>query len=188
MIIKSLAAAAVVLSLASPVCASDFKVVPHGSFLIDLDTMDDHFSVWRATDVADVNAVHAHVTLARCGKSKQYACVAHIRVKSGDKAVGITIMQLKGSGPLYVVSKGPDDEDQQIYLTPPIAGESFDVGIHWAADGKVGLDLYDAANKEIGQGFEHHEADLGGPVDTVEVSGSTSEVTIDKLELGTETP
>ncbi|MGZ3306219.1 MAG: hypothetical protein ACXU8U_10210 [Asticcacaulis sp.] len=173
-------------ALSGAALAGDFKVAPHGSYLIDLDTADDSFSVWRSEDLGELNAVHARMRIARCGKSKQYACQGHIRLSSGDKSVSIEVISLKPGAPLYVTLDDGVDSHRQMFLSPPEADEAFDFHIRWSADGKISFDLYDKLNHGIGQGFEHREYDLAAPVKSMEVTGSTSEVEFNKLELGSE--
>jgi len=183
---KTIAIAIALAALSSAAQAGDFKVAPHGSYLIDLDTADDSFSVWRSEDLGDVNAVHAHMRIARCGKSKEYACQAHIRLYSGDKSVSIAVTSLKPGAPLYVTLDDGVDAHRQMFLSAPAADEAFDFDIHWSPDGKISVDLYDTVSRGVGQGFEHHEYDLAAPVKAMEVTGSTSEVEVNKLELGSE--
>lgn len=183
---KTIAMAFTLAALSGAAQAGDFKVAPHGSYVIDLDTADNSFSEWRSDDVSDLNAAHAHMRIARCGKSKEYACQAHIHLYSGDKAVSIGVTALKPGAPLYVTLEDGVDAHRQMFLAPPTADEAFDFDIRWSPTGKISVDLYDKVSRGIGQGFEHHEYDLAGPVTAMEVTGSTSEVEVNKLELGSE--
>ncbi len=196
MILKMAAAAACLLMLAGPAAAGDFHVVPHGSYLIDLDTQDGNFSQWETHDVGDINALRAHMTFARKG-SGQYAPVVTVAVLSGDKEVRVQFTAFPKSGPLIGLVHGTkpdngdkpagiDDPNLQLVLMPPEFSEGFDLHVSWTPDGKVSFDVYDKANKSVGQGFEHHVMALDGPVTGIRLSNSTGEVEFNKLELGTE--
>jgi hypothetical protein len=190
MIVKASILAAVLMATAAGAHAGEFKAASHGSYLIDLDTQDGNFALWRTEDVGDINALRAHITLARKGSGK-YLPVVTLRIGRGDKSVMLQLAAFPKSGPLVgFVQDGEkkDDPNQQLIMLAPEFQEPFDVHVRWTPEGKVSFDIYDKANKAIGQGFEHHEIDLGGAPTSVEITNSTGEVEFNKLELGTETP
>ena len=127
---KTIAMAVALTALSGAAQAGDFKVAPHGSYIIDLDTADDSFSLWRSDDLSDLNAAHAHLRIPRCGKSKQYACQAHIRLYSGDKSVSLGVTALKPGAPLYVTLEDGVDAHRQMFLSAPAADEAVDFDIH----------------------------------------------------------
>ncbi len=185
---KSLILAASLFAIPSFAYAGDFQPVKHGSYLVDLDTQDGNFSLWKTSDVSDVNALRAHLTLLRKGSGK-YAPSVVLSLLSGDKRVSLKVIALPKSGPMFLqVVKDNDDKTGQMILTPPEFQEAFDIHVRWTPDGKVSFDVYSKANKDIGQGFEHHEVDLGGAVTDIEITNSTGEAEFNKLELGNEAP
>lgn len=194
MILKIIAITGLLL-LAEPALAGEFHVAPHGSYKIDLDTQDGNFSQWETSDVSDINTLHAHITFLRKG-SGNYAPIMTMGLMSGGKSVYIQFVALAQKGPLFGIVHGthPDDqgtsakfnENRQLILTPPEFSEGFDVHVSWTPEGKVSFDIYDKANASLSQGFEHHEVQLDGPVTSVRLSNSTSEVEFNKLELGVE--
>lgn len=170
--------------------ADDFKPVPRGSYTLDLDTADGNFSEWNLNDLTDVNAVRAHVTFARKGKHKTYAAFFTLSLRGETKRGDVSFTALSANGPLYTVvglkdEKGKISED--MVLVPPELGEDFDLKIRWSGDGKISLDIYSKANRNIGQGFEHREIDLGEPVTGLTIGNSTGEIVIDPLQLGQDT-
>lgn len=190
MIFKAFGIAAICVFAASAAQAGDFTAVKHGSYMIDLDTQDGNFSLWKTEEVADLNALKAHVTFARKGGGK-YAPMVSLSLYSGDKRVNLQFTAFPKSGPLigYVTgNQGSNDPNRQLIMTPPNFEEGFDIRARWTPEGKVSFDVYSKANETLGQGFEHHEIDLGGPVTSIQISNSTSEVEFNKLELGTEAP
>ncbi len=189
---KILAMAAAFALAASGANAGTFQAAPHGSYLLDMDTGDGNFSLWETKDVADINAVQAHITFARKGKSKDYAPSFRITLETaGDVSARVDFSALPKSGPLigFVTTfKGRDETGRELIIMGPEFAEPFDLKIAWTADGKISVDTYDKAVATIGQGFEHHQADVGQAITAVSVSVSTGEVEFNKLELGTVTP
>ncbi len=171
--------------------AESFTPVERGTYSLDLDTTDGNFSQWALNDLSGVNATRAKVTFARKGKHKTYAALATLSVEGKTRQVYIRFAALSDNGPLYSTVTLADSNGQikeEVVLLPPDMKETFDLHVQWTPEGKVIFDLFDHANKDVGQGFERHEIEMGEPVTALKIINSTGEVAIDPLQVGQATP
>lgn len=170
----------------SAVAAETFTPGPGQTYLLDLDTADGNFSVWRADDLQGANALRAKVTFARLGLDKRWSPNFQVRVGDASMTVGLTVVGVKNKVLVTTLRTLRDNKvvgKEESFLLGPEPGETFDLEIDWDASGRIAFLIRDRAAKAI-NGFERHEARLDGPPTRVEIVGSTGEVLFDPLQLG----
>lgn len=188
----SIAAAAIAatagMGLAGPVCAQTFTPAGNASYTVDLDTQNGNFSVWRAKDLGGLNALRAKVVVSRLGKDSKWAPSFQIKLENANSHADLSIDGIKGLLFLHAQSWDGDKQVQdELFLMPPEVGETFGLELDWKADGSAVIVVHAKATEKV-SGFERHEIKLSGAPSSLEVSGSTGEITLDPLQLGRVTP
>ncbi len=178
--------AACLVFVGQSAAAQSFAPSPNGSFLLDLDTQSGSFSVWRANEIAGVNAVRAHVTFARKGVDRQWAPTFQIRLSNESHDAVLSFVAVPNSGPLIVQAslvQGQQQSEQQTFLLTPTFQEAFDIDIDWTPAGVVTFTVHSQAAQAV-NGYERHQVTISGPPNTISATCSTGEVTFNPIQLG----
>jgi hypothetical protein len=146
--------------------------------------------VWRAEDLTGLNALRSQVTFARLGTDRQWAPSFHVTLGAGPARVTFGVTGLKDKNLLLTTLEtwqGDKQVSQELYVMMPTPGERFVLELDWSPDGTVTALIRDKAAQQIA-GFERHVAKLSGPPTTLSITGSTGEVELRPLQLGTSAP
>lgn len=169
-----------------------FTPAANSSFLVDLDTPDDHIALWEADDLTGLTALRAQMTVRGViAKGKRNPTfVVQLENDKGD----VAFMAFTKPGkalliPMGMVHEGDADKDQGmngLFVSTFEVGETVDLAIDWNADGKVAIVLKDKASAKIGgQGYERHEYQLpGGAPTRIKIMAISGEVEFKNLQLG----
>ncbi len=169
---------ALALVAAVPVHADTFVPVPQLSdIVLDQDTGNGKYSVWRIAHPETLNAIRTTVQVHRLGQDDRWAPGFGIFLKSGNKEVAFQIFSGTRQPPLamhlFANKGGATAEDQNFAATLGL-DQKLDVAIDWTADGTVTVEA----------GGEKHTIALGAPVTSVEFICSTGEVEFSPLQIG----
>lgn len=185
---KSPMMAAVVAAclFAAPVAAAEFQPVPNARYVIDLDTPDDSFSLWRQSDLSGISSARAQVTFRRVGKKKAFSPGASIILANdGSQARLSFAVTPKGSVAILTASRGEMALASELFVMPIEPDETFGLEVDWTPEGKVMVRLATRAVKTMGgDGFERHEVTIDGAPTSLEVVGVASEIELKPLTLG----
>ena len=189
-------AAAAAMALLAPAAQARepipaFTPAPNSSFLVDLDTPDDHIALWEADDLTGLTALRAKMTVRNVVAKgvRNPTFVVQLENDKGD----VTFMVFTKPGkslmvPLGTVHQGDANLDQganSVFVSTFEVGETVDLAIDWTADGKVAIVLKDKAAAKIGQGWERHEYQLpGGAPTRIKIMAISGEVEFKDLKLG----
>jgi hypothetical protein len=161
------------------VSAQSFVPVSNPKIDLALDTMNGHFSYWRTSNLGDLNALRATLSVTRLGNDPKWAPVFSIRVNIGGGdflAFHIGTEARKLPLLLRVLShrNGKTEYPAKFAKTLRI-DEKLDVEMSWSA-GKLIIRVGNAETKEM---------PISGPVTGLQISASTGELLVDGLVLGT---
>ena len=185
-----------VMCLAAPLIiggaasAETFKPLPNATHMVDLDTGNGSFSVWEARDLSGANTLRARFRVNRTGTDKKWAPTFKFRLHDGDKWVGFVVLGLPGKTPLIPSverSDGPKDKPE-LFLTFMQVGEVADLTLKWTQNGAVAINLRSPQSLSTSPTGETHTADLGKLPTKFSLIGSTGEIEVMSLELGTTSP
>jgi hypothetical protein len=163
---------------AAPAYADAFVPVPQlADMVLDQDTANGKYSVWRIAHPETLNAIRTAVQVHRLGQDDRWAPGFGIFLKSGDKEVAFQIFSDTRQPPLamhlFANKDGTTTEDQKFAATLGL-DQKLDLAIDWTADGVVTVEA----------GGEKHTIALGAPVTSVDFSSSTGEVEFNPLQIG----
>jgi len=176
-----LAAATCALLMSAPALAESFTPSPPGSMVLDLDTQGGNFSAWRIEDAQAINTIHATLQVDRLGLDPHWAPGFTISFINGTDRVMFRIQSADRKPPLtmrLVMMKNDKTADEQDYLATVGMDEKLELTMTWTADGAVSARA----------GDEKRTIALGAPVRAVEIAGSTGEVELNPLTIGTTAP
>ena len=183
---------AVSLVAGQPLAAAPFKAAPHTRQMTDLDTAPGHFSVWTAQDLDGINAIRLRFRINAVAKDpdKKWAPIFRFQLKRGDQVVQLSLTGFAGKTPLLLqfqqVSGRTTTSDEQIPALMQV-GELADLAIDWSADGKASFLLKSAdPSSPIAQG-RVYTGQLAGSPSEFTILGSTGEIEVQSIELGTST-
>ncbi|HYD88786.1 MAG TPA: hypothetical protein VEA80_15030 [Vitreimonas sp.] len=170
----------------TPAAAQSFSAAPNASFVLDFDSEDGNFSLWRATDLTGINALRARATFVRKGQHRQWAPSFAISVGSEGADASISFTAAPRSGPLMVEAalwRGGEPSAEETFLLTPAFQEPFDIHVDWTEEGLVTFTVFSRAAQAV-NGYERRQVNLGQAPTTVRITGSTGEVLFEPLQLG----
>lgn len=170
--------------------AQTFTASPNSSFVLDFDSEDGNFSLWRLNDLSGLTALRARTTFARKGTDARWAPSFSIAVGNDNATARLSVLAAPNSGPLIVETslvQGRTRDQRETFVLTPTFEEPFDLHVNWTPDGVVTFRIYSRAAQAV-NGYEQHQVRLGVPPTALSISGSTSEVQFDPLQLGTTSP
>jgi hypothetical protein len=150
---------------------------PPGSTVLDLDTQDGNYSIWRLEAADGIDAIHTTVQVHRLGNDPRWTPTFTITLRNGDAGVLLHMSSRTRQPPLTLeseVTKAGKETSGETYIVTLPLDQKMDIKIEWTPDGTVAF----------WAGGEKHTVALGAPVKTVEFSGSTGEVEYNPLEIG----
>jgi hypothetical protein len=181
-----LAAACVLATFANSAWAADFERAPNQSFSLDLDTEAGNFSQWRSGDLTGFNALRTRMTFVRLGAHSKWAPSFHLSLVNGGERATFDVTGVAGKKPLIaslVHWKDQKEASREAFLMMPEAAETFALEVDWTPTGEVTVVVRDKAAQAL-NGFERRSVSLAAAPSSLEISGSTGEVTLSPLELG----
>ena len=175
--------AALFCVLAAPAWAADFKPAPLGTILLDLDTAEQHGSVWELDELGTINAMRATVTIRGLqpdtGRIKPGTMIT---LSNAGEMVYFMVMCAPATSVCSMVmlhNRGDTDvkEDGGIFLSALGigVGQPFTIAVDWTAQGEVSVTLSDK---------ETHTAKMSAPPTKLEIDGFASEVEFKPLSIG----
>ncbi|HRD27755.1 MAG TPA: hypothetical protein PLO65_05600 [Caulobacter sp.] len=185
---KSLITAAVVAAslAAAPAWAADFQPAPNADYVLDLDTPDDSFSLWRQSDLSGISAARAQVTFRRVGRKKAFSPGASIILANDQSEARLSfVVAPKGAVAILIASRGETKLGSELFVMPVEPGETFGLELDWTPEGKVVVRMATRAVKTLGgDGFERHEITMAGAPTRMEIVGVAAEIELKPLTLG----
>lgn len=177
------------LAAAQPLGAAAFTPAPHAQHKIDLDTAPGHFSVWEASDLSGINAVRAHFRVRIAAKDPQWAPVFRFQLQRGEELAQVTLLGLPGKTPVVLQLdqrlRANEEVRSEMFATGTQIGEEVDLEIDWTPDGTVGFTIKSPQSLQVSAQGERHTAKLSGAPTTFSILGSTGEIEVGSLALGT---
>ena len=186
--IRMLTTTGLCLAAAQPLSAATFTAAPHAQHMIDLDTAPGHFSVWNANDLSGLNAVRAHFRVSAVARDNKWGPIFRFQLKRGDELVQVSLMGFPGKKPLLIQldhSKGGVTQPPEAFVTFMQVEELADLEIDWTADGQVTFTLKSPESLQVSPQGERHMARLSGTPTGFSIVGSTGEIEVQSLGLGT---
>lgn len=181
-----LAAACALATAANSASAGEFQRAPNQSFSLDLDTEPGNFSQWRSGDLTGLNALRTRMTFVRLGTHPKWAPSFHLSLVNGGERATFDVQGVGGKKPLIATLvhwKDRKEASRETFLMMPEAGETFALEADWTPTGEVTIVIRDKAAEAL-NGFERRSVTLAAAPSSLEISGSTGEVTLSPLELG----
>lgn len=169
-----------------------FTPAANSSFLVDLDTPDDHMALWQADDLTGMTALRAQMTVRGVIDKGKRNPTFVVQLENDKGSVSFMAFTKPGKSMLValgIVKQGDSSVDQGtngIFTSIFEVGETVDLAIDWTADGKVSIVLKDKTSAKIGgQGFERHVYELAGGAPTrMKIMAMSGEVEFKDLRLG----
>ena len=166
------------LAITTTSAAQTFKAAPGlDQISMDLDTQSGNFSNWKSDNLCGFSGLRAALTMPRLGKDEDFLPSTQVIVKHDKEGIGVRFSSLDRTNSLtgtFVHVLGAQDDAKP--LTKAFDAEkTIDIAIDWSIDGTVTV--------KVGQ--ESQTMRLAGSVDHLEISNSTSEVIVSRLQLGT---
>lgn len=178
------------LTFGGAAAAQTFVAAPNSSFVLDFDSEDGNYSLWRVADLSGANALRTRATFVRKGQHDQYAPSFTIAVGDDSAQARISISAAPRSGPLIVetaLTQGQERSQEDNFALTPHFQEAFDLHVDWTQDGLVTFTVFSRAAQAV-NGYERHQVDLGRAPNTLSITGSTGEVLFDPVQLGRTAP
>lgn len=177
------------LAAAQPLAAAAFTPAPHAQHRMDLDTAPGHFSVWETSDLSGIDAVRAHFRVRIAAKDPQWAPVFRFQLLRGEELAQVTFLGLPGKKPVLL------QLDQRLHANEQVKSEMFatgtqideevDLEIDWTPDGTIGFTIKSPQSLQVSAQGERHATKLSGAPTKFSILGSTGEIEIQSLALGT---
>jgi len=165
-----------------------FAAAPGQTFNLDLDTPEARFSQWRHDELGSISALRATLRIPLIRQDPRWFPVFSIRVqrnelggKSGND-VALQILARDRKVPLSVQAverEGGRVVETQVFSKTIGLDEAVDVEMEWNSINTVTIKVGDEIRKMSVSGWR---------VDSVVVSASTGEMTIDPLVFGSVGP
>lgn len=166
--------------------AGGFTAAPHSTYLLDLDTPDQHMSAWRLDELTSINALRTTATVHRLGSGDgdikpgfllnfvngTERVAIYILGNPRDQKLAVTLLHTRGN---------KDVGDGGVFLGGLLLGveQPFDLAVDWTPDGKMTATL---------SGKETLSAQMAKPPTQLEVNGTGGEIEFKALVLGTSSP
>jgi hypothetical protein len=182
--------AALIANFAETSAAQSFVPAPNGTFVLDFDSEDGNFSLWRVDDLTGINTMRARATLVRKGHHDRWAPSFTIALGDDQGQARLSIIAAPNSGPLIIQSaliQGQSRSQEDNFALTPHFQEAFDIHVEWTAEGVVTFTVFSRAAQGV-NGYERRQVSLGRGPTTLSITGSTGEVLFDPLQLGRLSP
>jgi hypothetical protein len=180
--------AAVPMFFATTALADTFTPLPHSRHMVDLDTGDGNFSVWEAQDLTGASSLRATFKINRVGADKKWAPTFKFQLFNGEKWVSFTLTGFAGKTLLMPSVEKSDGGKGEFFMTPMTLGEAASLTLSWTPAGALTINLKSREALSVSPSGETHEASLGGAPTKFRLLGSTGEIEVTALELGTTAP
>ena len=185
------------IALFAPASADNFVANPQTTYLIDLDTPDQHMSEWRLTDVGSINALRATVKvnglIAPSGEIKPGFMFTFINGDENatfyvfgnwkDQTLLLSLQHSRG---------GKDVADGGILMSSLLpnfkVGKPFELAIDWTAEGKLTATVSGYTKLDGTPGQEGMTIKMAAPPKQIAVDSTTGEIELNTLKLGQSTP
>ena len=180
--ISLLAAVFSLLLAGSAAPAQTFTAAPNNKFLVDLDTMDGHFSNWEHDDLGSLNALRASLKVTRLGniaKWLPYFTVWLYAKSPGSNGVCGLVLDAPARKP--PLNARLDCRIDGSKVTPQPFSKTLNV--NEAVD--LEMSWIDANKLTVRLGTETRTLPLPWGVSKLAVSSSTGEFVLTDLTLGT---
>lgn len=187
--LRTLAAAAALAAFIAPACAGEFTPNPLTSYLVDLDTPDQHMSAWRQDDISSLNALRATVK------------INNLVAPSGDMKPGFIFEFSNGeeTAALYITGNWKnnhlaatldhhlgktDTKEGGLFLSSMLleTRKAFELAIDWNADGKL------TATITGPKGPETLSVQLKAAPKQLEILSANGEIELNPIKLGRTSP
>jgi len=166
----------------NPAYAETFTPIPAlGNSVLDFDTQSGNYSGWQIADVGSINAIRTTLQVHRLGNDPRWIPTFSIILANSDRNVVFQLVSPKDDPPLFMFLKrheGGKSADEQQFSTTVGVDEKLDVSIDWTPDGTV----------TVRAGEETRTINLGAPVTSLQLSGSTGEIEFNPLRIGHAAP
>lgn len=172
-----LIALGVALGLVGSASAQTFEASPgFRNLSFDLDTFSGAYSKWEDSDLCGLNALRATFTAPRLGRDGRWVPAVNFLVGRGTERVGVQFSAPTRSRPFVAnFVHFNTGQRESIPLTAPLDLEQpTSVAFDWTADGAV----------TVTAGLESRTLHLSGPVEKIQISNSTGELSVQQLQLG----
>jgi hypothetical protein len=175
--------------------AANFTPNPQASYVLDLDTPDQHMSEWRLTDLGTINALRATVKIngliATRGEIKPGFL---INFTSGDETVAVYVLGNAKDHNFMVFlthNRGKEDiKDGGMYICSMLLAmeKPFELAVDWTPDGKVTATISGYKKLDGTSGSEPLEAQMTKPPQQIAINGTGGEIELNPLTLGHTSP
>lgn len=178
-----------------PAIAANFTPNPQTSYVLDLDTPDQHMSEWRLTDLGSINALRATVKIngliATRGEIKAGFL---INFSSGDETVAVYVLgNPKDHNFMVFLTHNRGEEamkDGGMYLCSMLLAmqKPFELAVDWTPDGKVTATISGYTKLDGTPGSEPLQAQMAKPPQQIAINGTGGEIELNPLALGRTAP
>jgi len=180
-----------------PAAAATFTPNPQATYLIDLDTPDQHMSEWRLMDVGAMNALRVTVKVngivAPTGEIKPGFIFTF---KNGDEDASFYILgNWKDQTLLFSLQHsrgGKDAGDGGIFMSSLMpsfkVGKAFELAIDWTPDGKLTAAVSGYVKLDGAPGEESMSVKMATLPKEIAIDGTGGEIELNTLKLGQSTP
>ena len=172
-----------------PLAAATFTAAPHTQHKIDLDTAPGHYSLWEADDLTGLNAVRAHFRVRIAAKDPQWGPVFRFQVQRGDELAQVTLLGFAGKKPILLQLdqrlQAGEQPKSEMFATGTQIGEELDLEIDWTPDGEISFTIRSPQSLLLSAQGERHTTKLSGAPTKFSILGSTGEIEVQSLALGT---
>lgn len=183
------------LVFVTPAFAGEFTPNPLTTYVIDLDTPDQHMSAWELGDISSLNALRATVKInglvAPSGEMKPGFI---IKLGNDDESTTIYIAGNPKENRLAVtlshtVGKS-DTKEGGVYLTSLTfePRQAFDLAIDWTADGKLTATLSGYKGPNPPGNPETKSVQLRAAPKQIAIYSANGEIEINPIKLGRTAP
>jgi len=176
-----LAVVACAVLVSTPAWAETFTLSPPGAMSVDLDTRNGAYSFWRIEDAGSINTIRATLQIHRLGEDPRWAPAFTVSCIGGADRIAFRIKSLDRKPPLTMHLEYMKDGkvvEEQDYLATIGLDEKIELTVTWTVDSAVSVRV----------GDEKRTITLGAPIRSVEIDGSTGEIELNPLAIGTTVP
>jgi len=166
--------------------AGTFTAAPQSTYLVDLDTPDQHMSEWRVDDIGSDNALRATVKvnglIETTGKIKPGFLMQFV---AGDDKASLYFAGAPSAktfaANLSAERGGKDLGGGGLFLTSAVigVGKPFDLAVDWTPDGKLTVTI---------DGHESQTVQLAHAPSRIEIDGTAGEIELNPMSLGHTAP
>lgn len=179
------------LLASAPAAAASFTPNPQTSYVLDLDTPDQHMSEWRLTDLGSINALRATVKIngliATRGEMKPGFLINFV---SGDETVSVYVLgNAKDHNFMVFLTHNRGKEtikDGGMYACSMLLAmeRPFELAVDWTPNGKITATISGYKKQDGTPGSEALEAQMVTPPHQIAINGTGGEIELNPLTLG----